>query len=140
MSSAFGREHLGAPAVLALTDMRSQLWQRLRNLLAEWEVPAVHASVFGSAARADGDAASDIDIFLVRPADIDEADPGWADRVDGLRSLVARWTGNEASIVEQSEQSLDELLARPQAPPVLRDGIDLAGAPVRQLLGRVHGA
>jgi hypothetical protein len=138
------REHLGAAAVLALAEMRSELWRRLRGLLAEWDVPVVHASVFGSAARADGDAASDIDIFLVRPGTVDEADPAWTDQVDDLRSRVTQWTGNPAGIVEQGEHVFDELPNGRQAPPVLqeilRDGIDIAGTPARRLFGRVYGA
>lgn len=41
------REHLGAAAVLALAGMRSELWQRIRDAVAEWELPPTHASAFG---------------------------------------------------------------------------------------------
>ncbi len=133
------REHLGAAAVLALAGMRSELWQRIRDAVAEWELPPTHASAFGSAARGDGNEASDIDILLVRPTATPEADPAWGQQVDALRRRVEIWTGNRASIVEVGEQALQEMLAQSQPPPVLgavlRDGIELAGVPARRLLG-----
>lgn len=56
--------------------MRSDLLSRLRAALSGWSPRAVHASLFGSAARGDGDAGSDIDIFVVRPVPIGQDDPG----------------------------------------------------------------
>jgi predicted nucleotidyltransferase len=138
------REHVGAPAVLVLAGMRAELWTRIRAAMAAWSLPAVHASAFGSAARGDGDEQSDIDLFVVRSASVAEDDPGWIDQIEALRTQVETWTGNRAGIVEQDEQGLRELLARPQPPPVLRDverdGIDLAGVPTRRLLGAFRAA
>src|SRR5438445_698229 len=61
------REHLAAPAVELLADIRSELERRLRDEIGRWEIAPVHVSIFGSAARGDGDTGSDIDIFIVRP-------------------------------------------------------------------------
>jgi predicted nucleotidyltransferase len=138
------REHLGAPAVAALASMRAELWRRLRDAVAEWELAPVHASAFGSAARADGNEESDIDVFVVRPDGVSEADPRWIDQVDSLGARIQQWTGNRASIIEQSEESLKEMLVEPDPPPVLtsiaRDAIDLAGVPSRRLLGGLNVA
>jgi hypothetical protein len=138
------REHVGAAAVLALGGMRAELWARIRETMAGWALPAFHASAFGSAARGDGDERSDIDLFVVRPAAVAEDDPGWVDQVEALRAQVEGWTGNRAGIVEQDEQALRELVARPRLPPVLRDidreGIDLTGVPTRRLRGALGGA
>jgi predicted nucleotidyltransferase len=137
-------EHLATPAVRMLADMRSALWMRLRVAILAWDVSPVHASAFGSAARGDGDEHSDIDLFVVRPRDVDEGDGRWAAQIERLRTEIADWTGNRAGIVEQGEESLDRLLARSSPPRVLRDiardAVDLAGIPSRQLLGNLHGS
>ena len=138
------REHLGAAAVLALAGMRTELWARIREAFARWQVPPVHASAFGSAARGDGDDESDVDLLLVRTADTPESHAVWVEQVEELRERVERWTGNRASIIELGEEELTEQLAQPQPPPVLqavlREGIDLAGVPARRLLGDRRGS
>jgi predicted nucleotidyltransferase len=131
------RDHLAAPAVERLAGIRTELLRRLRDALAEWEVPPVHASMFGSAARADGDTRSDIDLFVVRPASMDEGNSSWRAQVEQLTQDVRSWTGNHLAVIEQDETEVGRL--RRSMPPVLeelrRDGIDLAGAPLREVLG-----
>lgn len=133
------REHVGCAAVLALAQMRAELWTRIRSALASWTLPAVHASVFGSTARGDGDEHSDIDLFVVRPAAVAEDDSRWVEQIERLRAQVEVWTGNRASIIEQDELVLRDLLAAQEPLPVLRDlerdAIDLAGVPTRHLIG-----
>ena len=51
------RRHLAAPAIEQLTDLRRALLARLTGTIAAWEVLPLHASMFGSAARGDGDRA-----------------------------------------------------------------------------------
>jgi predicted nucleotidyltransferase len=134
------REHVGAAAVMTLASMRSELWSRLRSTIGEWAVTAIHASVFGSAARGDGTADSDIDLFIVRHDEVDADDARWRDQLDGLGELVRTWTGNSASLIEQSAREVRDLATRPRPPAVIdelrRDGIDLVGEPIRTLLRR----
>jgi predicted nucleotidyltransferase len=131
------RDHLAAPAVELLAGMRTEFLSRLRDAFAEWEVAPVHASIFGSAARGDGDTSSDIDVFVVRPASADEETPAWRSQVERLIDDVRSWTGNHVAVIEQGEPDVGRL--RRSKPPVLkelsRDGIDLAGTPLRELLG-----
>jgi hypothetical protein len=120
------REHVAAAAAEALTGLRVELWKRLRESLRVWDPPPVHASVFGSAARADGGPDSDIDLLLVhrpftgetdaRPAGAiapfvhDMATPFispqdehiWHEQVDKLRGDVLRWTGNHSQVLDLS--------------------------------------
>ncbi|MGA2164620.1 MAG: nucleotidyltransferase domain-containing protein, partial [Solirubrobacteraceae bacterium] len=117
--------------------IRTELLKRLRDALSTWSIPPVHASLFGSAARGDGDIDSDIDIFIVRPAGVDTEDPAWEAQLWGLGEAVLAWTGNDAGIIDFAEQDIEQI--RNESPPVLgglqRDGIDLAGVPLRELLG-----
>jgi predicted nucleotidyltransferase len=129
------REHVAAPVVELLARLRTELLRRLRDSLERFEPPPFHASMFGSAARGDGDAGSDIDLLIVRPGDVDEEDARWRAQLDALGDAVEAWTGNHAGIVELDEADLDELR---RAPPAIlanlrADGIDLAGLPIRAM-------
>jgi len=103
------RDHIAAPVALALVSMRSALLDRLRAAVADWEVPAAHVSLFGSAARGDGDISSDIDLFIVRPAAVSPEDQIWRAQLDSLSRNVSRWTGNHAGISEIGERELPAL-------------------------------
>lgn len=133
------REHLLAPAVDQMAGARTELIRRLRETIDGWEVPPVHASLFGSAARGDGDTSSDVDLLVVRPAKVDPEDPAWRDQLDALAGRVRRWTGNAAGIAELSESELPRL--RKDRPPIVEevdeDAIDLAGEETRKLLRRL---
>ena len=129
------REHLAAPAVEALAAMRGSLIQRLRSSISGWQVAPVHSSLFGSAARGDGDIESDIDIFLVRPRSVREDDPVWSDQVEDLVEAVQLWTGNRAEVFEIAEARASSLLRsrRPGVPGLRDDAIELAGASLSQV-------
>jgi predicted nucleotidyltransferase len=130
------REHIAAPAIELLAGAGGELLRRLREAFASWGPVPVHASLFGSAARGDGDTASDIDLFVIRPAGVDEDDDSWRAQVNQLADKVRAWTGNHTSVIEVAEEALPELLQ--ERPPVVAelkaDGIDLAGQPLRRLL------
>jgi predicted nucleotidyltransferase len=131
------REHLAAPAIERLANLRGELLERLRQAFGDWEVKPVHASLFGSTARGDGDTASDIDLLVVRPQSVDAEDETWRTQLDALADAVWRWTGNHAGIVEIGEGDLAKL--RRRRPPVLdeldADAITLAGPEVAKILG-----
>jgi predicted nucleotidyltransferase len=132
------REHLAAPAVELLAGIRAELERRLRDEIAGWRIAPVHVSVFGSAARGDGDTRSDIDIFVVRPRDVPDDDPGWREQLDLLSDHVLAWTGNHVGLSEMSEADVRRL--RRERPPVVaeltRDAIAIAGPEPAELLGR----
>jgi predicted nucleotidyltransferase len=131
------RDHLAAPAVDVLAGMRTELLNRLRNAINAWELAPVHVSLFGSAARGDGDTQSDIDLFIVRPKGIAEDDLRWRAQLDSLAGKVERWTGNHVGIAEKAEAEIKRL--RKDAPPIVAqlrsDAIQLNGADVTTLLG-----
>lgn len=123
------REHLAADPIITLTRLRSILIERLKEHLASWEVRPVHASIFGSAARGDGNTGSDIDILVLRPKEVDEEDGLWRSQINSLAAAIHSWTGNHAGIAEIAEGDLARL--RRKRPPVIEDvmadGITLVG-------------
>jgi len=69
------REHVAAPIAELLADLRLEVWKRLRARLAAWNPRPRYACVFGSAARADGDSGSDVDVLLVHAPFPGDSDP-----------------------------------------------------------------
>jgi predicted nucleotidyltransferase len=133
---SLNRDHIAAPIALELAGLRAELFRRLRTAIAEWQVPAVHASMFGSAARGEGDASSDIDLIVVRPESVDSEDPAWRDQLHELAVAIERWTGNHAGISEVGEEELSDLASKrlPIVDELERDAITLAGPEARRLL------
>lgn len=131
------RDHLAYPAVVTLAGMREALIDHLKAEFAAWHVPPVHASLFGSAARGDGDTQSDIDLFIVRPDDVDQEDPQWREQLSALETKVSRWTGNRAAALDFPESEVERLVAeaRPIVAELRADAIALAGAPIAALFG-----
>ncbi len=130
------REHLAAPAVEVLAGLRAELLHRIRDLVGTWKTPAAHVSIFGSAARGEGDAQSDIDVFAVRPDSISDDDPQWRKQLDDLAQNIERWTGNRANIAEAAETEIENLLAedRPIVAELRADAIGIDGPDISTLL------
>lgn len=153
------REHLGAPVAGLLAGLRLELWNRFRKTLGSWNPKPVYGCVFGSAARGDGDAQSDIDLLLVhaplpgekeprrRPGGL-EAVAGfaaefttlqltdrqlakWQRQVDQLRGLVRGWTGNPLQVLELSTFQWADLQRQQSAllVEIARDAIEIVGGP-----------
>lgn len=151
------REHLAAPVADVLAGLRLELWKRFRSTLAEWNPRPLYACVFGSAARGDGDEASDIDLLLVHPqfkTDVRPVRSGlleqladnmatlsarplgsidedrWHRQVDELRGQVRRWTGNSLQVVDFSvfDWRDPEAAQADLRSEVDRDGVMLAGS------------
>jgi hypothetical protein len=122
------REHVAAGAAVVLAGLRAELWKRFREDLAKWRPRPLYAAIFGSAARGDGDEASDIDLLLVHPPFPGEqptrvspamrgqiadalaqfafatgewdAAKKWESQVDLLRDRAEAWTGNALQVVD----------------------------------------
>jgi predicted nucleotidyltransferase len=132
------REHLAAPAVELLADLREELLRRIRSDVDGWNIKAHHISLFGSAARGDGGIDSDIDLFVVRSSAIESQEPVWREQLDLLSWQVERWAGNPARLVEVEERDLPRLRKErsPVVDEILADAITLAGPEVSALLGK----
>lgn len=130
------RQHIAAPSVIALSDLRSLFMQRTSDLVGTWSAPPVALWLFGSAARSDGDALSDIDLLAIRGDEIDVDDAAWNEQMIELASRVESWTGNGCSILEYSRAEFESLVVHddPLVASLRHDAIAIAGAPVRDLV------
>jgi len=151
------REHVAAPIAELLAGLRLEVWKRLRAKLATWNPKPQYACVFGSAARADGESDSDIDVLLVHAPFPGEADPRrrsagltqlagfaselmtmqlterqaakWRRQVDELHRQVEAWTGNRMQALEMSTFEWADHRRRqtPIYQEIARDAIKVAG-------------
>jgi predicted nucleotidyltransferase len=130
------REHLVAPAVELLAGIRAELRRRIVQTLEEWETAPLHVSMFGSAARGDGDTGSDIDLFTVRPESVSADAEQWRTQLDDLATDIRRLTGNHASIADVGKDELRELqrAKRPILGELRKDAVTLFGPTVDDLL------
>ena len=133
------RDHVAFPAVERMAAIRSEFIARLRGEFKSWSPKPVQATLFGSAARRDGDTKSDIDLFVVRPSATLGTDERWANQITGLEDRILAWSGNHAGIVEFAEEGIEKFVQdHPQVlDELLADGIALFGAELKQLFA-VH--
>jgi hypothetical protein len=148
------REHVAAPIATMMDDLRIELWRRMRKELGGWKPKPLYACVFGSAARAEGDADSDVDLLLVHPPFPGEAKPPrkanvidaaaafmtaplsaspaevtrWPRHIDKLRAHVLLWSGNPLQVVDLSfAEWVDRKQNAALIAEIERDAIDLVG-------------
>lgn len=133
------RNHLAAPAVELLVDLRGAFISALSAEIATWSVPPVHASLFGSTARGDGDSDSDIDLLVIRPKDVGSEESRWEAQTGGLTEKALDLTGNRVQWYELDSDELGAHLAADE--PIIdewrRDGITLFGVAITTLLREV---
>ncbi len=132
------RDHLAWPALEELVRLKLRLHTRIAQETDSWPLRPLHVSLFGSAARGDGDASSDFDVLIVRPDEIGSADQ-WDEQVDRLRERVQAWTGNRCQVFDVGRERLAEHVAAqdPLVDAWLTDGVHLMGTPLHDLVGRL---
>jgi len=131
------RDHLAWPSIEALLRLRASLVARLVEEIGEWSAAPLHASVFGSTARGDADAGSDVDLLLVRPEGLGpDAEETWETQLASVRDIVRRWTGNRCQVFIVTPSRLAEHV-RANDPLVrgwLDDSILLVGVPIADFI------
>ena len=132
------RDHIAAPIVEPRSPgCATSCCAASASVFADWPIQPVHASFFGSAARADGHIGSDIDLLIVSPEGSGDDDSAWCEQVHQLSESVMAWTGNHAGIIELSAESL--ALYRNDPPPIVtdlhRDAYELAGISLLEAFG-----
>ena len=101
------REHVAAEAIVALASLRQATIDRLVALVGDMEIQPVGVYLFGSVARGDGSAESDVDVLVVRPGRVDE--DVWTNQMMELSRSVRAWTGNACEILEFTKRDLEAL-------------------------------
>lgn len=100
------RDHVAAGPILALARTRDRMIEEMRQIAENLSVAPVSVIVFGSFARGEADAESDIDTVLVRPSGVGESDEPWSDTVQQWIDRVSDVSGNGVEVLEVSEDEL----------------------------------
>lgn len=130
------RQHLAWPAVEILVSLRSAMIAFLKEEVANLPIAPLHASLFGSAARGDGNAESDIDILFIKPVTADRDAERWDEQLDALRAHVRVATGNACQPFDISMERLAEHVRAgdPLVSAWRTDGLHLTGRKLSELL------
>jgi len=128
-------DHVGGRLVRALSRCRETVLVELGALAGDMEPSPTCVVIFGSLARGEADARSDVDVLFVRPADVDEDDEPWGSAVEDWRAAARRLTGNPVQIIELDSSGVAGRIRRPTAfwSDVLRDGVVVHGPPLEAL-------
>lgn len=135
----FNREHVAADAILPLTRLRTTIIERITDAVSTWPLEPVHASLFGSFARAEATTASDIDILVVFDTGTTDHHGARATQVDELAADILRWTGNHAHIVDSTPDVLARMVSDddPLVASWRVDHLNLTGIRLLDLLRRL---
>jgi predicted nucleotidyltransferase len=132
------RENVASRLVLALADAHHVVLGELGQRAAAMSPSPVSLIVFGSFARGVADAASDLDLLVVRPAEVDDDDARWREGVDELLEGASRLSGNSVELVEVDEHDARVFLGRRKTlwRDIMRDGIVVHGLGFDELRAR----
>jgi predicted nucleotidyltransferase len=134
------RQNAAGKLVDRLAHLRAEVIAQLRSMAAEVDPRPVTILLYGSFARGEADADSDVDVLAVRPPD---ADPDkWSEALSAFAERARSLTGNRVQVLDYD---LDDL--RRRAGPrskvgrafwdaVRRDAIVLAGPKLEDVVNR----
>jgi DNA-binding transcriptional ArsR family regulator len=124
--------HVAARAVLAIARTRDSVVADLQRTAAALEPAPVSMVLFGSFARGDATAQSDIDVLVVRPALSGPDESAFDVNLERWREEAARLTGNRVETTEVGEDEVPDLITAPRSfwDEVAQDSIVIAGKPL----------
>jgi len=131
------REHVASRAILALSDLRHGFLEELRESARRLEPAPMSVTLFGSFARGDDDAGSDVDVVVVRPSSVDEEDVAWAEAVAGWEAHAMRISGNAVNRIEVSADEVPTLMKSRRSlwQAIREEGVVLLGEPLVEMIG-----
>ena len=131
-------DNVGSRVVRALSRSRETVLLELGSRAETLDPSPVSVIVFGSFARGEAEADSDLDVIFVRPKDMKDDDDRWAAAVEGWRQFARRLTGNRVEVVETSESSVGRFLRSHKTlwADIARDGVVVYGESLEGLRGR----
>jgi DNA-binding transcriptional ArsR family regulator len=134
-------EHVASRLVLGLARAREAVLDELGRLAGSVAVPPVSVIAFGSFARGEAGADSDIDVVVVRPDGVDEDDEEWGTSVARWRVDARRVAGNQVEVLEVTAGEAAARLAGPSElwADIRRHGRVVYGLSLDDLRSLRHG-
>ena len=142
---SLARDNAAGDLIDRLASLRTAVIDELRHLAAQIDPSPVSLSIFGSFARDEADAGSDLDFLAVRAPTAEEGQ--WASALSEFARRARMLTGNR---VEVLDYDLEELRRKTTArnakvgrgfwDSIRRDAVTLVGSPPADLLRVADGA
>lgn len=133
------REHVLAPAVLAVAASRREIQRRLTTAVEQLRPAVVSAAVYGSFVRDEADEDSDVDLLLVVPDILDVDDVRWQEAINSMEDRFLLWTGNRLEVLTMSIAALHRAV-RAEEPIVASwrdEAFTICGRELGDVLGEV---
>jgi len=108
----FNRDHVASDALAALAELRERLLSRMRFDIAGWNPTATSVLLYGSLARGEGTADSDVDVLVIRPRAVHFDDTAWRLQLEQFVHRVQTWSGNGCEILELSPEEFVTAVSR----------------------------
>lgn len=103
-------ENLVGRLVRFMTELRHIALREVGECASRQKLPPELVIVFGSFARGEADADSDLDVVIVRPTAIDDSDSVWATSIVTLQQDLSRVLGNAVNVLEVGAHELGRRL------------------------------
>lgn len=134
------RSNVAAQAIVELARSRETATDRMGLAAESMTIAPESVILFGSFARGEAVAESDVDAVVVRPDEVGEEDETWSAAVDAWRRAAASITGNSVEIVEvRLSEAASKLRGRGEFwGAVRRDGLCIHGLSIEQIVESVH--
>ena len=134
------RAHVAAQPIMALARSRDDVLRQLGVTAAQMRVQPESVIVFGSFARGEADAQSDIDAVVVRRDDVAEDDDEWTRAVESWRQGARAISGNRTEVIEVSSSEIARKLTSdaPLWRNVAQQGVVVHGWSLHQLGEVLH--
>jgi predicted nucleotidyltransferase len=139
------RDNAAGHLIERLANLHASVIEELRGLARDVEPEPASLSIFGSFARGEAEAGSDIDVLAVRAPDADEV--LWASSLSDFARRARTLTGNPVDVIDYD---LDELRRRTRGKNAMvgqefwdsirRQAVTLVGSAPADLLGARSGA
>ena len=132
--------HLVAQPLITLARSRDTALRQLGAAAATMEVQPVSVVIFGSFARGEADAASDIDVVMVRPDSVEEGDRAWVAAIEEWRSRARSIAGNRVELIDVGRTEIAKKINSTSSlwRDIAQHGVVVHGASLRHLGEVMH--
>lgn len=129
------RENDAAQAVVALAELPRSTMARLAELARAMSPAPTSLVVFGSFARNQATAESDLDVLAVRPVEVAADDEAWLDTLGAWERAARHVTGNPVHSIVVGADEMAALLDSERGlwPAIAAEGVTLIGSRLSSL-------